>query len=63
MRKDDFISANLEYIGSLEASGEKLTKEEWINWIKKESKDYGQTFEEHEIGWLIEQLTEDGFVK
>lgn len=63
MNKNDFISTNLEYIESLKAAGESSTEAEWIEIIEAECKEYGQEFESHEIGWIIEELDEAELVK
>lgn len=63
MNKNDFISNNLEYIGSLEASGEKLTREDWIDWILKESKDYSEPVTEDDISFILTELETDGYIK
>lgn len=62
MNKNDFLNDNLEYIGSLKASGEKLTREEWIEWIKKEAKDYKEEITEEDIKFILKELEEDGYI-
>lgn len=62
MNKSDFISTNLEYIGSLTGAGESHTEDEWKNIIRAEAEDYNQSFEDYEIGWIIEELEEAGLV-
>jgi len=55
----------IEYIESLEASGEKLTEEAWRDWIKKEIDDMQQQNPQTEIiniYEVIETLKKDGFV-
>ena len=57
------------YIESLEDAGEKLTRQEWIDWIKAENADLMAQSEnvlplsDDDIKHIIEKLETDGFIK
>lgn len=55
-----------DYIGSLEASGEKMTAQDWRNWIDKERADLesqgAEVLTEAEKAEVLETLENDGFI-
>lgn len=71
MGYSEFMTEMNEYVNSLEegiesSDGELLTKEEWADWIMKEFSDKEKSEEDiddERIGWIVERLEEDGFVK
>lgn len=58
-----------EYIDSLEAAGNKLTREEWLAWIEEEEKDFATQDERFkpltdlEKSRVLEALEEDGYIE
>ncbi len=50
------------HIDRLEASGEILTRAEWIEWIEKEAKDYGGEITDGEMDFILGKLEQDGYV-
>jgi hypothetical protein len=50
------------YIDSLK-NGEAMTKEEWLNWITKEEKDYNERLTDEEKDFIISELDKAGLVK
>ena len=62
MGYSEFMSEMDEYIATLK-QGEALTETEWISWIKGEAKDHDEELTDEQIGWIVEKLDEDGFVK
>ena len=58
----EFMSEMDEYIATLK-QGEALTEAEWITWIAQEARDHDEDLTAEQIGWVIEKLDEDGFVK
>jgi hypothetical protein len=50
------------YIDSLK-NGEAMTKEEWLNWIAKEEKDYNEKLTDEEKDFIISELDKAGLVK
>ena len=68
MSKVEFLYELEEYINSLEepiqrGEAEKLTAEEWTAWISEEAQDKEQALSAENIGWIVEKLDDDGFVK
>lgn len=57
-----FMSEADEYIATLK-QGDALTKDEWTTWIKGEMKEHDEQISDEQIGWIIEKLEEDGYVK
>lgn len=57
----EFMAVMDEYIATLE-QGEALTEEEWGAWIKEEAAGHDEELTDEQIGWIIERLTDDGFV-
>lgn len=57
----EFMAEMDEYIATME-QGEALTEEEWAAWIKGEAKNHEEDLTDEQIGWIIERLTDDGFV-
>lgn len=51
------------YIDSLEQADEKLTKEEWVQWINKEADDYNEDIDEEDVEYILWVLDEDGYIK
>lgn len=57
------------YIDSLEQAGEKLTEQEWRDWIVKENKEYMaqdervKALDEEDIELIIKTLTEEGYIR
>jgi len=62
MRRSEFMWRFDEYIATLK-QGDALTKAEWLDWIKGEMKDHEEEITDEQIGWIIEKLEEDGYVK
>ena len=62
MGYSEFMSEMDEYIATLK-QGEALTETEWISWIKGEAKDHDEELTDEQIGWIVEKLDDDGFVK
>ena len=58
----EFMSEMDEYIATLK-QGEALTEAEWTAWIKQEATDHDEVLSHEQIRWIVERLTEDGFVK
>ena len=58
----EFMSEMDEYIATLK-QGEALTEAEWTAWIAQEASDHDEDLAAEQIGWIIEKLDEDGFVK
>ena len=58
----EFMSEMDEYIATLK-QGEALTEEEWTAWIAQEAKDHDEELTDEQIGWIVEKLEEDGYVK
>lgn len=58
----EFMAVMDEYIATLE-QGEALTEEEWAAWIAQEAKDHDEDLTAEQIGWIVEKLEEDGYVK
>ena len=58
----EFMSEMDEYIATLK-QGEALTEAEWTAWIAREARDHDEDLTAEQIGWIIEKLDEDGFVK
>ena len=58
----EFMNEMDEYIATLK-QGEVLTETEWISWIKGEAKDHDEELTDEQIGWIVEKLEEDGYVK
>jgi hypothetical protein len=58
----EFMSEMDEYIATLK-QGETLTEAEWTAWIAQEASDHDEDLTAEQIGWIIEKLDEDGFVK
>lgn len=56
------------YIDSLEASGEKMTRNTWTEWIKKEATDLTKQDErmeaptDQQIAAILDRLDEDGYI-
>ena len=67
MGYSEFLSEVNDYINSLEAplqrgEADPMTAEEWKAAIKREMVDFDEAFTDEQIGWIIERLTDDGFV-
>ena len=62
MGYSEFMSEMDEYIATLK-QGDALTETEWISWIKGEAKDHEEELTDEQIGWIVEKLDDDGFVK
>lgn len=58
----EFMSEMDEYIATLK-QGEALTEKEWKTWIAQEAKDHDEELTDEQIGWIVEKLEEDGYVK
>ena len=58
----EFMSEMDEYIATLK-QGESLTEKEWTAWIAQEAKDHDEELTDEQIGWIVEKLDNDGFVK
>ena len=58
----EFMSEMDEYIATLE-QGEALTEEEWTAWIKDEAKNHDEELTDEQVGWIVERLEEDGYVR
>lgn len=62
-------TALADYIESLEAAGNKLTREEWLAWIEEEEKDFAKQDERFkpltdlEKSRVLDALEEDGYIK
>ena len=64
----EFMARMSDYINSLEEpiqreEADPLTAAEWTAWIKDEAKNHEEDLTDEQIGWIIEKLDEDGFVK
>ena len=64
----EFMVRMSDYINSLEEpiqreEADPLTAAEWTAWIKDEAKNHEEDLTDEQIGWIIEKLDEDGFVK
>lgn len=67
MGYSEFLSEVNDYINSLEepiqrGEADPLTEEEWAAAIKREMVDFDEEFTDEQIGWIIDRLTDDGFV-
>ena len=58
----EFMSEMDEYIATLK-QGEALTEAEWKTWIAQEAEDHEEELTDEQIGWIVEKLEEDGYVK
>jgi len=58
----EFMAEMDEYIATLK-QGEALTEKEWKTWIAQEAKDHDEELTDEQIGWIVEKLEEDGYVK
>lgn len=58
----EFMSEMDEYIATLK-QGEALTEKEWKAWIAQEAKDHDEELTDEQIGWIVEKLEEDGYIK
>ena len=67
MGHSEFMHEVNDYINTLEepiqrGEADPLTEEEWAAAIKREMVDFDEAFTDEQIGWIIERLTDDGFV-
>ena len=62
MEKDEFLSANREYIESLTYGAKKMTPDEMASWIREEQDKLMKQdervvpFTDEEIEWIIDEL-------
>ena len=68
MGYSEFLSEVNDYINSLEeplqrGEADPMTAEEWKAAIKREMVDFDEAFTDEQIGWIVEKLDDDGFVK
>lgn len=64
MTRTDFINTTARaYIDSFIEAGTVLTTDEWQEWINKDNTENGTGFSEQEIGWIVDELEENGLVK
>lgn len=60
----EFMAEMDEYIATLkQGDGDALTEAEWTAWIKGEAKNHDEVITDEQIGWIVDRLVEDGFVK
>ena len=67
MGHSEFMHEVNDYINTLEepiqrGEADPLTEEEWAAAIKREMVDFDEEFTDEQIGWIIDRLTDDGFV-
>lgn len=63
MNKRDYQNFMREYIDSLEASDTIAAADQWYAWIREEAAEKEVEITDEEIGWIIEVLESEGYVK
>ncbi len=64
MGRAEFIHTWWDYINCLEEHcDDPLTYDEWFDCIKEEARGYGENVDDEHIGWIVDRLNEDGYVR